>query len=161
MSRRLLWRMTPYSGGAQLCGVIQTFNCTFDDPLHLVGILHLAAFGKNFFGIVRRKPTGIAVRFVPRLGDFHFHQESFDDELAHAGRLPENALRVQIEMKVPGFDMSADPGFLPGLLLGGLAVGNALFGSSLGESPFATAVRIDKKKFDLRTAPAVTDRSYL
>jgi hypothetical protein len=53
---------------------------------------------------------------------FHFHEKRLYYELTNAGRFPEHTLRVDVKMKVSGFDVTANAGFFPGFLLGGLTV---------------------------------------
>jgi hypothetical protein len=79
-----------------------------------------------------------------------FHQEGFDYKFLHAAGLPEDALRMNVEMKVARLNRAQRPGFFGRFAFGGLAVREPGVGRSLWESPLVAAVGINQKELNGR-----------
>src|SRR5579859_5119969 len=158
-------------GGADVSGagigppefvvVVDTYEGAVDNGFEFAEILHFAALGQAALGFSGAHPRGMAVGLVGAAHLVNLHQKSLDHKFLHAAGLPEDSLGMYVQMKVARLDGPAGPGFFGRFAFGGLAVGEAGIGGSLGESPLVAAVGINQKELNRRAPPAIADRSDL
>src|SRR5437899_331407 len=84
-----------------------------NDRLQFPRVLDLTPFGENLFGFFGSEPGRVAHRLVGFSILLYFQQKGFDDKFLHSGRLPKNALRMDIEMEMPRLDAAPNPGLFP------------------------------------------------
>jgi len=137
------------------------FNGAIHYGLQFPGIFHFPASGEDNAGFPRIEPGGIAKIFVRTAGLADVQQKGFDDEFLNATRLPENALRVNIDVEVAGLNDSDGSGFFTGFALSGLAVRQVRFGGSLWERPLVAAIGIHEQELGVGVTSAITDSGYL
>src|SRR5579864_7451411 len=148
-------------GSPEFVVVVDTFEGAIDDGFELVKILNFSALGQAALGFGGAHPGGMAVGLVGAAHLVNLHQKSFDHKFLHATGLPEDSLGMYVQMKVARLDGADRAGFFRGFAFGGLAVGEAGIGGSLGESPLVAAVGINQKELNRRASPAIADRSDL
>jgi len=133
------------------------FQGAVDHRLELVGVFDLAALGQNNARLLRIEPGRVAKVFLRTPSLANFQQESLDHVFLHAASLPEDALRVNVDVEMAGLDDSDGARFFLGLAFGSLAVRKPSLWGSLGKRPLVAAVGIDQQKLGMRIHPPVTD----
>src|ERR1700678_1367285 len=122
-----------------------------------MGVLDLASFRQDHACLFRIAPGRIAIIFLGSTSLADFHQESLDHIFLHAARLPEYALRMNVNMEMAGLDNAPGTGLFLRFAFGGLTVGQAWFRSSLGKRPLTAAIGMDQQKLDMGIHSPVAD----
>src|SRR6266849_61165 len=94
-----------------------------NDHLQFPRVPDLAPFGEDFLGFFGSAPSRIAHRLVGLPILLYFQQEGLDDKFLHSGRLPKNALGMDIEVEMPRLNAAANPSLFPCLALRSLTMG--------------------------------------
>src|SRR5713226_7818235 len=132
-----------------------------DYRLEFVRVFDFAAFGQDNARLFCVEPAGIAKVFLGTASLADFHQESLDHIFLHTACLPEDALRVNIDVEMTRLNDADGARFFLGFAFSRLAVREARFGRPLGKRPLAAAVGMDQQKLGMRIHPPVADGSDL
>src|SRR5689334_2102218 len=102
-------------------------------------ILHLAAFGDNFFGFLGREPRGVPILLVPISHFVHFQQKSLNYKLLHTRAFPEHSLGMNVEVEMTILDQTDGACFFHSFASGRVTMREVRVGIPFGESPFSSA----------------------
>ena len=135
---------------------------TIYDASEACGELGAAAFTQTMFCLLRRKPGGIAIKFLRCFEARHFAKMSDDGLFLRSyGFTGSTRLAAEITGERGFLHAAMNSGFLKSLQSGGLGMGQSGLGAAFRESPAATAASLHQKEFDAGTANPVADGSDL
>src|SRR6266498_2590015 len=116
---------------------LYAFEGAIDDRFEFLEVFHFAALGEAALGFGSSEPCRASIGFVRLAHLMDFHQERLDHELLHTAGLPEDAFRMDVQMKMTRLDGSQRARFFRRFALGGLTVREARVRRSFGKSPLA------------------------
>src|SRR5580704_18607110 len=119
---------------------LDALHGAINDSLEFAEVLHLAPFCQTALGFFGTEPGRTAIRFVRLAHLMDLHQERLYDKFLHATGLPEDALRMNVKMKVSRLDRAECASFFRRFTLSGLAVREPGFRRSFWEGPLVAAV---------------------
>src|SRR6266566_7572231 len=131
------------------------FHGPINYRLQFFRILHFAAFGENFSRLLGRVPSGISHLFFRTNCLLYLQEKGFNHIFLHSRLAPENALRVNVNMKVARLDVPANAGFFPSFAFCCLAMRHSRMRVAFGKGPFASAIRIYQQEFQRRATPPI------
>src|SRR5437667_9780998 len=129
------------------------FHGPINYNLQFSRVLHFAAFGENFSRLLGRVPGGISHLFFRTNCLLYLQEKGFNHIFLHSRLAPENALRVNVNMKVARLDVPANAGFFPSFAFCCLAMRHSRMRVAFGKGPFASAIRISPR-------PAMAEQTW-
>src|SRR5271157_2792975 len=104
----------------QLAVEVNALQSAIDYRFQFMRVLHFAAFGQPLPRFFWTEPGGPSHWLIRPAHFVDFHQKGLHHKFLHAARLPEHALGVNVEMKMPRLDGADGTGLFRGLALGRL-----------------------------------------